>query len=335
VRGGEFYRTLLQQALHLPGATSASLADRLPLEPPQNAEVYPEGRPQTDGRRFVLHFARVTPGFLKTLGISLVRGRDFTEHDTEATPRVALINEIVARRLWAGEDAIGKRLLIKTLGSKSANGQLVEVVGIVKETKVKSLNESPSGYLYLPFEQFYSARMQLIVSGRDNPAYWLERLKKLVHELDPHLAIIQRKTMSEHVGLLLYPIRISAALSAGFGFLGLLLASLGIYGVIAYSVAQRTRELGIRMALGARRADVLRLVVAEGLKVVAIGSVIGLLLAVATTRLLSSLLFGVSATDPVAFVGMPVIAGGVALLACYLPARRAIKVDPMVALRYE
>jgi putative ABC transport system permease protein len=275
---------------------------------------------------------------LKTLGIPLIRGRDFTERDTEAAPRVALINETAARRFWPSQDAIGKQLVIEGLsgtGTESVKGQLHEVVGIVKDTKALSLNEPPVGYLYLPFEQHYSPRMQLIVSGHENPARLIGPLRELVRQLDPSLTIVQSKTMGEHSRFLLYPMRMTAVLSAGFGFLGLLLASVGIYGVIAYSVAQRTREIGIRVALGAQRADVLKLVISEGLTMVAIGSVLGLLLAVATTRILSSFLFGISATDAVTFVGVPLIFAGVALLACYVPARKSTKVDPMVALRYE
>jgi putative ABC transport system permease protein len=330
-RGREFYRTLLERARHLPGVASASLIDSVPLESQRAISVSLDGRLPTSEQGLFIPSATISPGFLKTIGIPLVRGRDLTEYDTQAAPRVALLNEAAARKLWPGQEPLGKQLFIHT----QATPQLVEVVGIVKDTKVRFRIRTPTPYLYVPWEQHYLPRMKLIVSCPGDSASLLEPLRKLVRELDPTMAIVQSKTMSNHIASFFYPMRFVTALSASLGFLGLLLASVGIYGVIAYSVAQRTKEIGLRMALGAQRADVLRLVITEGLKMVALGSVVGLCLAVATTRVLSSFLFGISVTDPVTFVGVPLIFTGVALLACYVPARKALRVDPMTALRYE
>jgi predicted permease len=338
-RGREFYRSLMERARQLPGVTSASLADWPPLEQEaQRAGVYPEGGLQTNSRMYLPVFARVTPGFVKTLGIPLIRGRDFTERDTRAAPRVALINEAAANQLWPGQEAIGKQLIIKAMpgdGTGSGKGQLLEVVGIVKDAKLISLSRRAMPYLYAPFEHYYSPRMRLIASSRENPAYLFGPLKKVVHELDPSLTIVQNTTLAEHMGFLLYPIVMAAVLSAGFGLLGLLLASIGIYGAAAYSVAQRTQEFGIRVVFGAQSHDILWLVMVEGIKVVLVGSSVGLLIAWATTRLLSRLLFGIGATDSLTFVAIPLGLGAVALLACYIPARRATKVDPAESLRYE
>jgi predicted permease len=329
-RGRQFYERLVERAGALPGAQEVSLTDRLPLSNlgPQSAQVFVVGRDQeSDAQGTTVQYARISPRYFRTLGIPLRQGRDFTPQDDGSSPLVAIINQTAARTFWPNHSPLGQRL--------RRDGKLLEVVGVVEDTKVTALNEEAQPYLYLPFAQNYAHLMQVVVRATDHLATMLSPLRNLAREIDDNVAIFQLKTMPEHVGVELYPLRLTSSLLTLFGLLALMLASIGLYGVMTFSVSQRTRELGIRLALGAQPRDILRLVIGRGLALSLIGVTIGLLAALAITRFISSLLFAVGATDALTFAIAPLVLAGVSLLACWVPARRATRVDPMVALRYE
>jgi putative ABC transport system permease protein len=264
------------------------------------------------------------------MGIRVVRGREFTSQDRAGAQPVIMINETLSRRLWPDEDPIGKRL---RLGGPSAPE--AEVVGVAVDGKYATLGENARSFTWRPLLQSYSSNMTLVVRTTGNPEALSAAIREQIQSLDPNLPVTQITTLAERVDFALFPARSGAALLGAFGLLALGLAATGIYGVIAYSVSQRTQEFGIRMALGADGVDVRRLVLREGLKVVLIGVTAGLALSLAAARLIAGFLYGVGANDPLTFVGVALLLTAVALLACYLPARRATKVDPMIALRCE
>jgi putative ABC transport system permease protein len=259
----------------------------------------------------------------------LLRGRDFTEQDDDKSPRVAIINETFARRFFGGEDPIGKRF---SLGSPE--GAKTQVIGIVQDGKYAGLNEDPKPFVSRPLWQSDVGATSVIVRTEDDPQRLIATVRREIQEMDSHLPI-SSNTLIEKLSLPMLPARIAASLLGGFGLLALALAAIGIYGVISYAVSTRTHEIGIRMALGAQKADVLKLVLGQGMTLTLIGIAIGLAAALGLTRLMKSLLFGVSATDPMTFAVASMLLGVVALLACYLPARRATRVDPIVALRVQ
>jgi putative ABC transport system permease protein len=225
---------------------------------------------------------------------------------------------------------VGKRLSIT-----GAEGPFYEVIGVTKTGKYRNLREDPLPLMYFPLSQQYRSRVTMFIRAAGDPARLTSALRAEVQKLDKTVPLFDVKTLDEHLGRALGQERTNASLIGGFALLALVLAAIGIYGVMSYSVTQRTREIGIRLALGAPRSGVLRLVVGHGMTLTFIGLAIGLAAAFTLTRVISTLLYGVSATDPSTFVGVPVMLAAVALAACYLPARRAVKVDPMVALRYE
>ncbi len=331
-RGRRFYRELRERAERLPGAQAASLTDRLPLSKlgNQSVTVLTDGRtissPGEEGK--VLQFARVSPGFFQTLGIPMLRGRDIGRADTADAPKVVVVNQAAAALLWPGADPIGKRLR-----TADPNGQDMLVVGLVGTTKLESLREEPQACYYAAFEQGYSPLMAVVVKSAGPAGRLLPPLRSLAGELDRDVAIFQLQTLEQHLGIEVFPLRMTAALLSLFGLLALLLASIGLYGVMSFAVAQRNREIGIRMALGADRSQVLRMVVTESLWLVGAGLALGLLLSAGAAMLLSNLLFGIAPADPLTFVTVPLLLFLVALLASYIPGRRATRVDPMVALR--
>jgi len=335
--GREFYRRLLERAGLLPGVRSAALADRLPLDLSQQSMRVMGERPLSSGEPFLsVDFARVSPGYFRTLGVPLVNGRDFADQDRQGAPRVAIVSQTMSRQFWPAGDQIGQRL-------RTEGGDEIEVIGVAGDTKVRSLGELDRPYMYVAFEQRYEAAMQLVLgTGGSGPADSNAALdpgtilaagRALIKGIDPEIAPITVKTMPEHLSTALLPAQIAAGLVGGFGLLALLLAAVGIAGLMAYTVARRTREVGIRMALGASDIDVLRLVMGGGLRLVSVGVALGTLMALATTRLLSGFLVGVSPTDPLAFAGIILLLSAVAMIAGYIPARRAATADPMVVLR--
>jgi len=330
-RGRAFYERLLERARALPGVRSASLTEHLPLGinvHVSNAQI--EGRPKPPkGEELEVDRNGVMPGYFATLGIPLVAGRDVTDADRPGTQQVAIINETAARRFWPGEDPLGKRL---RLGD---SGEWMTVVGVARDGKYRTLGEAPRAFVYTNNLQQYSSFMTLVVATDGNEQAMLEQVRRELDALDPNLPVFDIATMSEHLSIMLFPARLGAALLAAFGALGLVLAGIGLYGVVASSVARRTREVGIRMSLGARRSDVLTLVVREGMTLTGIGLAIGLGLALLASQVLSGLLYGIGTYDPVTYVIVAAVLGGIALFANLVPAGRATQVQPVVALKYE
>lgn len=331
-----FYSQLVDRARALPGVRSASMTDYLPLGFERIGQgIQIEGRSAEQNKGLGVGAMSVGPHYFRTMGIPLLQGREFTDHDTENAPRVVIVNEALVRRYFSGGNAIGKRVAT----TKFADGKLSwvwnEIVGVVKTGKYRSLRESPQPFLYHPFEQGFDPRATIVVETTGDPRPQIQSVRQVIQSLDPALPILSSQTMSDYMTVPLFLARITGALLGVFGALALALAMVGLYGVIAYSVVQRTHEIGIRVALGANRRDVLSLIIGEGLKLTLIGTVIGLAMAFAVTRLIQSLLYGVSATDPSAFAAATIVLVAVACMACYLPARAASRVDPVVALRHE
>jgi putative ABC transport system permease protein len=263
------------------------------------------------------------------MGIALVSGRDFGEGDSASAPRVLVVNETLAHRLAPDGNAVGKRLRM------DSKGEYLEVIGVAKDIKYNELAEKTPYFAYRPLAQQYRDRMTLHVRTTGDPQAVMSQVRAQVRDLDRNLPLTEVETLAEHMRAPLAPARLFAWLSGAFGVLALLLAATGLYGVMAYLVSGRTREFGIRVALGANGGDVLRLVLGEGLMLVGVGMLLGLLASAALTRVLQSMLYGVSATDPTTFAGVALLLAVVTLVACYIPARRATKIDPMIALRYE
>jgi predicted permease len=329
-RGRQFQRTVLERAASVPGVTGATLAGSVPLFNGGFARtVFLEGQDTTDRRSGKLVQINVVgPKFLETFGIPLMRGRGFSESDQPNTPAVVIINETMARRFWPDEDAVGKRF--KFFGQNNFS----LVIGIAKDSKYNFIGEDPTPYIYQPMSQIYQPQLSLIVKAAQ-PSAVLGTVRAEVQQLNRNLPLTGIFTLPEIFDQALWAPKMGASLLAIFAALSLLLAVIGIYGVMAYSVSQRTRELGIRMALGASRRDVVRMVVWQGLRLTLMGVAIGLLASFFATRLITTMLFDVSATDALTFIIVPLVLATAALGASYLPALRATRIDPMVALRYE
>jgi putative ABC transport system permease protein len=333
--GRNFSRQLLDRVRALPGVVSASMTDELPLGGGARRAITIEGYTTQPGESTEVNSSSVAPGYIETLGIPLPHGRAFDEKDREGAPGVVMVNEAFARRYWPGQEPIGKRIQMGVARSGANDSPYLEVVGVVKDGKYVTLDEEATPFFYLNLAQRYQSSPTLIVRTRGNPLDYLPAVRGEVASLDKNLALYDVKTMRQHLGLALLPARLAGSVLGVFGLVALILAAAGIYGVMAYSVAQRTREIGVRMALGASADAVLKLVVGQGMKLTVVGMAIGLGASLALTRLMKSMLFGVSATDPLTFVVVPLLLIMVALLACWIPARRAAMVDPIVALRVE
>ncbi|MFL6333869.1 MAG: ABC transporter permease [Pyrinomonadaceae bacterium] len=336
-RGREFQRRLVERVRGLPGVRAASLTDLFPLSLNySSSDVYIEGRPGARGANVPLAMvASVEHGYFDAMSIPVVAGRPLGERDDEKAPRVVVVNETFARRFFPGADP-AREALGKRMSFRGDEGPWNEIVGVAKDGKYWTIGEAPQMFVYASMAQSYGSTVTLVVrtTGGD-PRALISALNAEVRAIDPTLPLYDVKTVEEHMGVSLFPARVAAALLGSFGLLALLLAGMGVYGVVSYAAAQRTREIGIRMALGARRGDVLRLVAGRGMLLVGLGVGLGLAFAFALTRFMEGLLYGVSATDPFTFAFVVAVLLGVALLACLVPARRATKVDPMVALRYE
>ncbi len=300
---------------------------------PKNEQ--PEGYTAQPGESTEINSSFVAPEYFETLRIPLLQGRTFQQQDNANAPGVALINEAFARRYWPGQPPLGKRIQMGAVRSGVNDAPYLTVIGVVKDGKYATLGEEATPFIYLKLAQNFVLAPTLIARTQGNPLDSLPAVRSEVAALDKNLPLYDVKAMRQHLGLALLPARLAGSVLGIFGLVALTLAVAGIYGVMAYAVAQRTREIGIRMALGANARDVLRLVTRQGMTLALIGMAIGLTAALALTQLLKSLLFGVSATDPLTFVVITLLLMVVALLACWIPARRATKVDPMIALRCE
>ncbi len=329
IRGREFYRHLLERVKALPGVQSVTLARRLPLTLGgiAFANVTIDGYAPAPEEDMRLNYETVGPQYFQTMRIPLVHGRDFDERDHERAQRVVVINETTARRYWPKGSALGQRLKL--------TGEWLEIVGIAKDVKNRSLSEPPQPFLYLPLLQDYRSNMILVARTAMNPEQAFHGVQAVVAGLDTGMPIFDVKTFEEHIAVSLFLQRMAATLLSIFGLLALCLAALGLYGVMAYSVSQRTRELGIRISVGAKRRDVLKLILGQTLTLAAIGMAGGLVVAVAVTRFAANLLYGISPADPVTFILIAVLLLFVSLVAGYFPARRATRIDPMIALRSE
>lgn len=306
--------------------------DMLPLNMGSQGTVIqvPDRDPAPNIGMFQTDFAKLTPGYFQTMGTPLVKGRDFSDADRAGTPLVGIVNETLARQVWPGEEALGKIILLGGFGEDSR----VEIVGVVRNSKVRSLGEEPVPVMYMAYAQNPSDKLALVARARSaTPIGGL--LRQAVRDADPALPFLGDAPLTTTIGVSLLPNRIAAILAGLFGAIGLVLATVGLYGLLAFTVTRRRREIGIRMALGAQASDVRRLVLGQGLRLTLIGLAIGFALAFAATRLLASLLFGVSPLDPVTFGGITILLGLTAAIACIVPAVRATRTDPMVAIRHD
>jgi putative ABC transport system permease protein len=328
-----FYQQLLERTKALPGVEAAGVISELPLSGQNNDTYFAlEGQPlATAGSGENLsNFRTASPDYFRAMGIPLIKGRFFNEGDREGAPRVIIISETFARTFFPNEDPIGHRLTMD-LGEPWTG----EIVGVVGNIRHFSLATEPFREMYTNIAQTPRGMVNLVVRTRSDPATLTASIKNVVQGLDKDLPIYNPKTMEQRVSESAAAPRFRTLLLALFAALALMLAAVGLYGVISYSVTQRTHEIGIRIALGAGRRDILKLIVGRGVVLTLIGVAIGLVGAFAMTRIMASLLFGVSATDPLTYTVVSLLLVAVALIACYVPARRATRVDPMVALRYE
>ena len=332
-RRAAFFDEVMRRVRELPGVRSAAVAGNLPLTyNGDSMSISVEGVPDPppDQQPDVI-FRAIGPGYFATMGIPIVRGRDFTDQDNGDSKDVVIISEKTAQQFWPGQDPIGKRL---KPGSSTSNSPWREVIGIVKDVRQNDFVASPKRQMYFTYRQLKNIPANaLVVRTSIEPVSLAAPVRNAIWSVDKDQTVADIDTMDHIVAEAVARQRFSMLLLGLFAALALLLASIGIYGVMSYSVAQRTREIGIRIALGARRADVLRMTVKQALKLVGVGMMIGLAAAFLLTRVLASLLFGVSATDPITFIGISVVLLAVAILASYVPALRATKVDPIVALR--
>jgi len=329
-----FYRELLERVHRLPGVTSAGIADNLPLSGGIGwGSISIEGYQPSAGQEMIQSDIRVAGvGYFETMEVPVIKGRLFDEHDTEKSLPVIVIDEKMARNYWPNSNPVGSRI---KFGRADSEDPWMTVVGVVGSVKQYDLESESRVTLYLPTAQALGGTMYLVARTSVAPSSLAASITSEVRSLDPNIPIFDVKTMDQRLSESLARRRFAMLALGVFAGFALLLALVGIYGLISYSVAQRTSELGIRLALGARQIDVLRLVLSAGLKLALIGIAVGLVLSFAVTRFLSSLLFGVRATDLFTFSALSILLIVVSLIACYIPARRATKVDPLVALRYE
>jgi len=326
-RGQVFYDQIVEKAAALPGVRGAAIAQVPPLAGGFARSVFPEGADTTTTGRILVQVNTVGLGYFQTIGIPLVRGRDFARSDTAEAPKVVIVNETMARQFWKGEEPLGKRF--KFFGDKD----YTTVVGVARDSKYNGVAEDAQNFIYQPLSQNYTPQATLHVRSAGDAAAMANLVRGAARELDRSLSVFNIRTLEEQVSNSLQPLKMNVLMLAVFGSLALLLASIGLYGVASYAVSQRTREIGVRMALGAQPSNVLGLVLGQGMILVGAGLAIGLVAAYSTAGLMRSLVVGVSPRDPVTFVGTAVVLGAIALLASYIPARRATRIDPLVALR--
>ena len=332
-RSRQFQTQLLDKLRALPGITSASLATHLPFDNggSMRSGVWPEGQTPSETQKFLdVVCTSVDHAYLETMGTRIAAGRDFTARDDAAAPRVVIINRGLAQQLWPNGDAVGKRL--------SLQGEAWQVVGVVDEMRVWTIADTNRPLLFYPLAQHFQQNATIVVRTGMDPLQVTAPVKQAVAQLDPEMPVYNIRTLDQQIAsspMGMAPMRMGTIIAGGQGLIALFLATLGLYGLISHSVKQRTHEIGIRVALGATRGTVLRILVKQGLRLVLVGLGIGLAAAFAVTRVLSSVLYGVKATDLLTFAGVSLLLAGVAILASYLPACRAAKINPIEALRCE
>jgi predicted permease len=328
--GKAFYRQARQRLAELPGVEEAALASWFPLGLAgcKGSGVYVEGYRRPDGEDTICEFAIVSPRYFAAMRIPLLAGRDFTDQDDSNALQVAIVNEAFAHRFWPGQDPLGRRF--------NTDGTWRTVIGLARQGKYNRLSESAWCFYYLPYQQGApDLDLGFCVRTVGDPAAFANTLRQTVRALDPRVELLQTVPLAVHSGMVLFPQRMASSLLVLLGLVALVLSAMGVYAVMAYAVSQRTQEFGLRIALGASPRDVRRLVLGNGVLMAGSGLAVGLLLALAVTRLLAGFLYGVSPFDPLTFLGVPLLLLLIALLACYLPAHRATKSDPMTALRAE
>jgi predicted permease len=329
-KGREFNRNLLGKLRTLPGVESVTLSTWIPLGfLNRSGNIQPEGYTAQLHESMLVAGSSVGPNYLHTMQIPLLTGRDLSDDDTEKSQPVIVVNESFVKRYWPGQQALGKRVYV------DYGHDWYTVVGVARDSSYSDLRDTHLPFVYVPVFQAYASGLTIHARTNGDAMALGPVIEKTIHEFDSNLPVFDVGTLRDHIGAVTVNSRIAGTSVGTFGLLALVLAAVGIYGVIAYTTRQRTREIGIRMALGAQRVQVLRLVLEQGLRLTVIGLAIGLTLSLALTRLLGRLLFGVTPTDLVTFAAVTVLLSAVALGACYIPARRATSVDPMVVLRYE
>jgi len=325
-QGEQFFREVRERIARVPGVEAAGLGQTGPFQASVMHSVFLEGEEGADNGTLI-QVSSVTPDYFGAMGLVIRRGRALAETDRPEAPRVVVVNETMAEKLWPGQDPIGKRFHF-------FREDPVEVVGVVRNIKYIFPREPPMPYVYQPLAQSYVPGINLVVRAERSPGSVLPAVRRELHAMAPAMPLVV-STGPDRLSNTLWLPRAAAFLLALFGILALGLASVGLYGVMSYAVTQRSREIGVRMALGAQHGDVLRLVLRQGLTVVAVGLVAGLLLALAATRLVAGLLFGITPTDPAAFGVTSAVLALVAFGATLIPALRAISLSPLLAIRYE
>ncbi len=322
---------IVDEVSAIPGVRAAGFGDNIPLNPLRTwtVDLNVEGvDPPAGQAAHEIDMCAVGPGFFDALGIPILRGRNFDASDTPGGQNVAIINEVMAERFWPGENPLGR---VVRLGS----GTEAVVVGVARSAKVRTLGEAPRPFIYLAYGQRFSSWPFLVTRTSGRAGDLLPRMARIVREADPQAVLVNTMTMEEHLGAMLLADRLGARFSSAFAVVALILASIGLYGVVSYAVASRSREMGIRMSLGAETQDMVRMMVGRGMKLVLFGSGLGLILAFLASSVLHEFLFGIPVLDPLVFLGVPAVLLAVGLLAAYMPARRASRVDPVRTLRRE
>ncbi|MFP5378724.1 MAG: FtsX-like permease family protein [Vicinamibacteria bacterium] len=330
-RAPQFFAEAERRLAAMPGVTGVARASRLPFSLNFNtSNIAVPGHQQTPeetGRP--IDSAIVSPGYFETIGIPLVQGRAFAESDTPDRPRVAVINETMARQFWPEGNALGQLVYELSLSS----GRAIEIVGVVADHRIRTVGEPALPALYMSTTQRPSSYGVLVARTAGDERALLDEMRRTLLAMEPDVLFMDNQTMREQMSAMLFPVKAAATLVAAFGAVGLLLAAIGLYGVIAFSVARRTREIGIRMAIGARPASVLTLVLRQGAGIAGVGLLVGGVLAAAATQVVAGALYGVGVADPVAWGGAAAALLAIALVANLIPARRAMRIDPIRALR--
>jgi predicted permease len=331
-RGRAFERRLLDELARAPGLESYALASSLPLSLGQsNSSVYGEGKPVPKAAEAPgAYIYSVTPGYFHTMQTRMIAGRDFDQHDVAGATRVAIVNEAFARRLFPGENALGKRFRQGASGAP-----WIQIAGIVQDGKYQSMNDTNELALFLPRAQRYDSTFTVLARSSSSSAAVLQTIQRTVSSLDPTLPFFQADTLEDHMSFPLLPARIAASMLGAFGILAMVLAATGVYGMLAYAISRRSREIGIRVAIGATRGNVLTLVLRRAAMIVAVASAVGSALALGLGHLFTPVLYGVSPRDPVTFALALSLMFAIGLAACLVPTRRALRIDPAVALREE